>query len=196
MVFVFRRMITSLVAISAHIEDVNNDVTAYASDLRMIAIYTRWALVGIRARDMIILLFFRRKDYFPTASFYCKDIIFATTSFYPWLIFLLLQFVSLMCIISVWFLSIAQLLPVFSLHFMSFAVWVGLWVCGESWLAVKDSLTHRPSSQGWASGVLLYMFVSSLFCAVVLCARGVSVSCLCSVRGFRVWGVFFLCFFL
>ena len=24
------------------------------------------------------------------------------------------------------------------------------WVCGESWLAIKDSLTHRPSSQGWA----------------------------------------------
>ena len=29
-------------------------------------------------------------------------------------------------------------------------VW-GTWVCGESWLAIKDSLTHRPSSQGWAS---------------------------------------------
>ena len=27
----------------------------------------------------------------------------------------------------------------------------GTWVCGESWLAIKDSLTHRPSSQGWAS---------------------------------------------
>ena len=28
----------------------------------------------------------------------------------------------------------------------------GYWVCGESWL---DSLTHRPSSQGWAPSVLL-----------------------------------------
>ena len=25
----------------------------------------------------------------------------------------------------------------------------GTWVYGESWLAIKDSLTHRPSSQGW-----------------------------------------------
>ena len=31
----------------------------------------------------------------------------------------------------------------------------GHWVCGESWLAIKDSLTHRPSSQGWASSVRL-----------------------------------------
>ena len=31
----------------------------------------------------------------------------------------------------------------------------GCWVCGESWLAIKDSLTHRPSSQGWAPSVLL-----------------------------------------
>ena len=28
-------------------------------------------------------------------------------------------------------------------------------VHGESWLAVKDSLTHHPSSQGWAPRVLL-----------------------------------------
>ena len=27
-------------------------------------------------------------------------------------------------------------------------------VCGESWHAIKGSLTHRPSSQGWAPGVL------------------------------------------
>ena len=24
-------------------------------------------------------------------------------------------------------------------------------MCGESWLAIKDSLIHHPSSQGWAS---------------------------------------------
>ena len=34
----------------------------------------------------------------------------------------------------------------------------GHWVCGESWLAIKDSLTHHPSSQGWAPGVLLSCF--------------------------------------
>ena len=30
----------------------------------------------------------------------------------------------------------------------------GHWVCGESWHAIKGSLTHHPSSQGWAPGVL------------------------------------------
>ena len=25
------------------------------------------------------------------------------------------------------------------------------WMCGESWLIVKDLSTHHPSSQGWAS---------------------------------------------
>ena len=28
-------------------------------------------------------------------------------------------------------------------------------MCGESWLAIKDSFTHRPSSQGWTPRVLL-----------------------------------------
>ena len=32
------------------------------------------------------------------------------------------------------------------------SVCLGVLGCvGESWLAIKDSLTHRPSSQGWAS---------------------------------------------
>ena len=32
-------------------------------------------------------------------------------------------------------------------------------MCGESWLAVKDSLTHRPISQGWASKCpIIYFF--------------------------------------
>ena len=30
--------------------------------------------------------------------------------------------------------------------------------CGESWHAMKDSLTHRPSSQGWAPGVLPFLY--------------------------------------
>ena len=38
----------------------------------------------------------------------------------------------------------------------------GTWVCGESWLAIKDSLTHRPSSQGWVPecplGSILYVY--------------------------------------
>ena len=38
----------------------------------------------------------------------------------------------------------------------------GTWVCGESWLAIKDSLTHRPNSQGWAPecplGLILYVY--------------------------------------
>ena len=36
----------------------------------------------------------------------------------------------------------------------------GHWVCGESW-----SLTHRPSSQGWAPCVLL-------FCCLFVCFMG------------------------
>ena len=42
----------------------------------------------------------------------------------------------------------------------------GHWVCGESWHAIKDSLTHRPSSQGWAPGVLPFyvqVFVSCVY---------------------------------
>ena len=41
-------------------------------------------------------------------------------------------------------------------------------MCGESWHAIKDSLTHRPSSQGWAPGVLtffvqVFLFVSCMY---------------------------------
>ena len=35
-----------------------------------------------------------------------------------------------------------------------FVIGFGHWVCEESWHAIKDSLTHRPSSQGWEPGVL------------------------------------------
>ena len=37
----------------------------------------------------------------------------------------------------------------------------------ESWLAVKDSLTHRPSFQGWAPGVLLPCCVVLYVCVCV-----------------------------
>ena len=45
-------------------------------------------------------------------------------------------------------------------------------MCGESWLAIKDSLTHRPSSQGWASSVRFYVVLLCacpclLFCKIV-----------------------------
>ena len=38
-------------------------------------------------------------------------------------------------------------------------------MCGESWLAIKDSLTHHPSSQGWASMCPLY---SNFLCLLQL----------------------------
>ena len=46
-----------------------------------------------------------------------------------------------------------------------FAVRVGHWVCGESWQAIKDSLTHRPSSQGWAPDVLPF-YVQCVVCVL------------------------------
>ena len=40
-------------------------------------------------------------------------------------------------------------------------------MCGESWHAMKDSLIHRPSSQGLAPGVLPFctsvLFVSCMY---------------------------------
>ena len=36
-------------------------------------------------------------------------------------------------------------------------------MCRESWLAIKDSLTHRPSSQGWASKCPLGLFFYAIF---------------------------------
>ena len=44
----------------------------------------------------------------------------------------------------------------------------GYWVCGESWLAIKDSLTHCPGSQGWAHSVLLSCHVMCI-CVCVFC---------------------------
>ena len=40
----------------------------------------------------------------------------------------------------------------------------GHWVCGGSCLAIRDSLTHQPSPQGWESSVLCFVF---LFCICV-----------------------------
>ena len=64
------------------------------------------------------------------------------------------------------------------------AVRFGHWVCGESWHAIKDSLTHRPSSQGWAPGVL--PFYVQLCCLSRVCTW---------MEGWGVEGDFFLfCF--
>ena len=47
-------------------------------------------------------------------------------------------------------------------------------MCGESWHAIKGSLTHRPSSQGWAPGVLPL--------CVCMCV------CVCGgLSGFYIW---------
>ena len=45
----------------------------------------------------------------------------------------------------------------------------GYWVCGESWLAIKDSLTHRPSSQGPA---LMSCHLYLCMCFVGVCEYG------------------------
>ena len=57
----------------------------------------------------------------------------------------------------------------------------GHWVCGESWYAIKDSLTHRPSSQGWAPGVL--PFYVQVCCLSRVCTW---------MEGWGVEGDFFL----
>ena len=33
------------------------------------------------------------------------------------------------------------------------------WMCGESWLAIKDLQPTIPSSQGWASSVLFILLL-------------------------------------
>ena len=42
----------------------------------------------------------------------------------------------------------------------------GCWVCVESWLAIKDSLTHRPGSQGW---VPMPVYCSHVMSCVAIC---------------------------
>ena len=41
-------------------------------------------------------------------------------------------------------------------------------MCGESWLAIKESLIHHPSSQGWASGVHFCFLFYFILCFLVL----------------------------
>ena len=45
-------------------------------------------------------------------------------------------------------------------------------MCGESWHAMKDSLTYRPSSQGWAPGVLPFFCTSVLFVSCMYLDEG------------------------
>ena len=42
-------------------------------------------------------------------------------------------------------------------------------MCGESWHAIKGSLTHRPSSQGWAPGVLPLCVCMCMYVYVCVC---------------------------
>ena len=57
-------------------------------------------------------------------------------------------------------------------HWWLFVVRFGHWVCGESWHAIKDSLTHRPNSQGRAPGILPFFCVSVLFVSCVYLVGG------------------------
>ena len=52
------------------------------------------------------------------------------------------------------------------------------WMCGESWLAIKDLQPTIPSSQGWASSLLLNFrlllvlyFLYGLIICVCLCVH-------------------------
>ena len=42
-------------------------------------------------------------------------------------------------------------------------------MCGESWHAIKGSLTHCPSSQGWAPGVLPLCACMCMCVCLVVC---------------------------
>ena len=42
-------------------------------------------------------------------------------------------------------------------------------MCGESWHAIKGSLAHRPSSQGWAPGVLPLCVCMCMCVCVCVC---------------------------
>ena len=50
-------------------------------------------------------------------------------------------------------------------------------VCGEGWHAIKGSLAHRPSSQGWAPGVLP-LCVCVCMCVCVCVFGGLSFFCI------------------
>ena len=55
-------------------------------------------------------------------------------------------------------------------------------MCGESWHAIKGSLTHRPSSQGWTPGVLP-LCVCVCVCLVVCLVFCIWVEGLCGWFG-------------
>ena len=52
----------------------------------------------------------------------------------------------------------------------------GARMCGESWLALKDSLTHHPSFQGWASWYPL-MIWPCMYMTLYFCVLHVSFVC-------------------
>ena len=49
---------------------------------------------------------------------------------------------------------------------MFYVVFGGTWVCGESWLAIKD---YRPSSQGWAPECPLGSILYNVYFVLVSC---------------------------
>ena len=60
----------------------------------------------------------------------------------------------------------------------------GHWVCGESWHAIKGSLTHRSSSQGCAPGVL--PLCVCMYVCVCVCVFDGGLSIFLFVFGWRV----------
>ena len=61
------------------------------------------------------------------------------------------------------YLNLIYIFSCVFIYYLLSVVRFGHWVCGESWHAIKDSLTHHPSSQGWAPGVLpIYVQVLSV----------------------------------
>ena len=80
------------------------------------------------------------------------------------------HFIICLCVLVIALLYDYRWLFVCIFKFMLWcAVGCRHWVYGESWLAIKDSLTHHPSSQGWAPGVLLpHCVVLSYVCVCVI----------------------------
>ena len=57
------------------------------------------------------------------------------------------------------------------------------WMCGESWLAIKDLQPTIPSSQGWASSLLfnfhLFIFIWTYNLSMCACSFLSRRGCLC-----------------
>ena len=95
-------------------------------------------------------------------------------------------FTTVLFIFIYLYFSTVSLYPLYGIYFLWLSVVrFGHWVCGESWHAIKDSLTHHPSSQGWAPGVL--PFYVQVCCLSRVCTW---------MEGWGVEGDFFLFYYL